>query len=253
MTNIGAFSAYSYSPAPVPAPVTGVVSANLTVPSTGVSARFAPVDEASASASTKAEQGDAAPAEETSDLEQQKRAQLAAAEAQQLQATQQEIRELAARDREVRTHEQAHMSVGGQYAGAVQYDYDRGPDGRLYAVGGEVGIDTSPIPGDPQATIEKMEQVRRAALAPAEPSGQDRSVAAQAGQAIAQARAELATQQPDKARQGEAASDDNTEIESGEEADEGATAEAGRVRDLSLYRDVAISANPADSAISLSA
>ena len=145
------------------------------------------------------------------------------------------------------------MAVGGQYAGAVQYDYDRGPDGRLYAVGGEVGIDTAPIPGDPQATIEKMEQVRRAALAPAEPSGQDRSVAAQAGQAIAQARAELATQEPDNAREADEQSTANSDEISAEDTDEATPAESGRVRDLSLYRDVASSANATDSAFSLSA
>lgn len=103
----------------------------------------------------------------------------------------QEVRELAARDREVRAHEQAHASVGGQYAGAPSYTYQRGPDGRQYAVGGEVSIDVSPVPGDPQATIDKARIVRRAALAPAEPSAQDRSVAAEATALEQQARAEL--------------------------------------------------------------
>ena len=56
---------------------------------------------------------------------------------------------------------------------------------------GEVSIDKSPVRGDPQATIEKMQQVRRAALAPAQPSGQDRQVAAEARRAIQQARAKL--------------------------------------------------------------
>lgn len=103
------------------------------------------------------------------------------------------VRELQQRDAEVRRHEQAHATVGGQYAGAPQYDYERGPDERLYAVSGEVSIDTSPIPGDPQATIAKMQQVRRAALAPADPSPQDQRVAAEAQQAITQARSELRT------------------------------------------------------------
>jgi hypothetical protein len=48
------------------------------------------------------------------------------------------------------------------------------PDGCDYALGGEVAIDTSAIAGDPEATLRKMEQIRRAALAPANPSGQDR-------------------------------------------------------------------------------
>lgn len=106
-----------------------------------------------------------------------------------------EIQQLRARDREVRTHEQAHQAAGGQHVnGGVQFDYQRGPDGRYYAVGGEVSISTSAIPGDPEATLRKMEVVRRAALAPAEPSAQDLQVAAQATAAANQARVELARQ-----------------------------------------------------------
>lgn len=111
--------------------------------------------------------------------------------------TEQELKqlsELKARDREVRAHESAHQAVGGQYAGSVSYTYQRGPDGAQYAVGGEVSIDVAPVQGDPQATIEKMRVVRAAALAPAEPSGQDRAVAAQAMQLMLQAQAELATE-----------------------------------------------------------
>lgn len=102
------------------------------------------------------------------------------------------LSELKARDREVRAHEAAHQAAGGQHAGAVSYTYERGPDGAQYAVGGEVSIDVSPVPGDPQATIEKMRIVRAAAMAPAEPSGQDRAVAAEAMQVMLQARTELA-------------------------------------------------------------
>lgn len=105
---------------------------------------------------------------------------------------QQEIRELENRDAEVRTHEQAHAAVGGQYAGSPSYEYERGPNGKSYAVGGEVPIDVSVVPGDPQATIQKMQVVRRAALAPAEPSSADRSIAAEASVKAAEARAELA-------------------------------------------------------------
>lgn len=103
----------------------------------------------------------------------------------------QEIQELVTRDREVRTHEQAHARVGGEYAGAPVYSYERGPDGISYATSGEVPIDVSPIPGDPQATIQKMRQVHRAALAPAEPSAQDRAVAATAARQLLEAQAEL--------------------------------------------------------------
>ena len=104
------------------------------------------------------------------------------------------IRSLSQRDSEVRAHENAHSAVGGQYAGSASYTYQRGPDGVNYAVGGEVSIDAGAIPGNPQATLEKMQLVQRAALAPAEPSAQDRKVAALAAQQANQARAELASE-----------------------------------------------------------
>lgn len=103
----------------------------------------------------------------------------------------QELESLKKRDQEVRTHEQAHANVGGQYAGSPQYEFERGSDGKNYAVEGEVKIDVSAVSGDPQATIEKMEQVKRAALAPAEPSSADRKVANEATQTAQEARAEL--------------------------------------------------------------
>ncbi|MGD1972769.1 MAG: putative metalloprotease CJM1_0395 family protein, partial [Desulfobacterales bacterium] len=74
--------------------------------------------------------------------------------------------------------------------GGATYQYQRGPDGKMYAVGGEVKIDTTPE-RDPEDTIRKMQQVRKAALAPTQPSAQDRSVATQASQIEAEARAEL--------------------------------------------------------------
>src|SRR5690606_14550048 len=79
------------------------------------------------------------------------------------------------------------------------YSYQQGPDGKQYAVGGEVGIDVSSVPNNPQATIQKMQQVRAAALAPAEPSGADHAVAAKAAQAEAQAREQLAERQAGRA------------------------------------------------------
>ena len=110
-----------------------------------------------------------------------------------------EIADLVQRDREVRTHEQAHAAVGGQYAGAPTYSFKRGPDGQRYAVSGEVSIDTAPIPNDPEATLRKMEIVLRAALAPIEPSPQDLRVAALAQAQAAQARVELAEQRREEA------------------------------------------------------
>lgn len=103
------------------------------------------------------------------------------------------IKDLAVRDREVRAHEQAHASVGGQFAGAASFTYQRGPDGVNYAIGGEVPI-SAPTGGDAESRLQAAEQIKRAALAPANPSAQDRQVAAQAAQTATQARAEIATQ-----------------------------------------------------------
>jgi len=103
------------------------------------------------------------------------------------------VEKLRSRDREVRAHEAAHKAAAGNYArGSAQFSYEKGPDGKRYAVGGEVSIDTSKVSGDPQATINKAQTIRRAANAPAQPSGQDRSVAVQATQMEAEARRELA-------------------------------------------------------------
>jgi hypothetical protein len=116
---------------------------------------------------------------------------------QQEQAEQQEIRELQARDREVRAHEQAHATVGGQYAGAPSYEFETGPDGRQYAVGGEVSIDVSEEE-TPEESLRKFQQVEAAALAPAEPSPQDFRVAAEARQGANEARAEIARERAEE-------------------------------------------------------
>lgn len=121
-----------------------------------------------------------------------------------------EIEQLKSRDREVRAHEQAHLAAAGSLAtSGANYTYQRGPDGVNYAVGGDVKIDTSP--GDtPEDTIRRAQIIRAAAMAPAEPSGQDRAVAAQAASMEADARAELAT----------------ADMEDGEGGEETATAKA---------------------------
>ena len=132
-------------------------------------------------------------------------------------ADQQAIEALKQRDQEVRTHEQAHQSAGGQYASSPSYSTERGPDGESYAVGGEVQIDIS-AESEPAATIRKMQQVRTAALAPAEPSSQDHAVAAKASRLESEARAELQSQQAKGAVVGgtaqNEASDSNSETDS---------------------------------------
>jgi hypothetical protein len=113
----------------------------------------------------------------------------------------QAIEEMKRRDREVRTHEQAHKSAGGAYAGSVRLTYQMGPDGKRYAVEGEVPIDVSPVAGDPAATLRKMEVVARAAHAPAQPSSADQAVAAHAARVMQQARAQLAAERYARTRE----------------------------------------------------
>lgn len=102
-----------------------------------------------------------------------------------------QVKELKARDREVRAHEAAHMAAGAGLASGASYSYQRGPDGVNYAIGGEVRISTSPG-RTPEETIERARQIRAAALAPADPSGQDYAVAAEAVSMEQQARTEMA-------------------------------------------------------------
>lgn len=104
------------------------------------------------------------------------------------------VQELAARDREVRAHEAAHLAVGGRYViSGPNYTYQRGPDGRSYAIGGEVQLDVSEE-AKPEDSLAKAETVQRAALAPVDPSPQDRTVASRAAQMAAQARLAIAVE-----------------------------------------------------------
>lgn len=105
-----------------------------------------------------------------------------------------EVAALASTDRKVRAHEAAHLAAAGGLAqSGASFSTVRGPDGQMYAVGGEVSIDVSPG-RTPDETIAKAQQIQRAALAPADPSSQDHRVAAIATQLIQQAQRELATQ-----------------------------------------------------------
>ena len=149
----------------------------------------------------------------------------------------QEVDELKARDREVRQHEQAHAAAGGQYTrGGPQYEYTNGPDNKRYATGGEVSIDVSEVPDDPQATIGKMQVVYRAALAPAEPSSADRAIAGEAKQKEAEARRELA-----EVRRQEGAGDGSGEKAAGTESagtgSSGEAAAAGKSQGSDVSRE----------------
>ena len=100
---------------------------------------------------------------------------------------QQRVRQLEVRDKEVRAHEAAHRRAGGSLTGVASFQLERGPDGAMYAIAGEVPIDTSEA-ATPRATIAKAQAIRRAALAPLDPSNADLVVAARAYAMEAKAR-----------------------------------------------------------------
>ena len=104
-----------------------------------------------------------------------------------------DVVELKKCDAHVKQHERAHLAAAGPYAkGGPRYNYVKGPDGKRYAVGGSVQLDTSKVPNDPEATIEKARTIKRAALAPADPSPKDRRIAAEADRVALEAQQELA-------------------------------------------------------------
>lgn len=105
---------------------------------------------------------------------------------------QQQVAKLKQRDTEVRAHEQAHLgAAGGLASGGASFSYQTGPDGKRYAVGGEVQI-AMREGRTPEETIRNAEQVQAAALAPANPSSTDMQTAAAAARMAQQARQELA-------------------------------------------------------------
>lgn len=112
---------------------------------------------------------------------------------------QQQLARLKQTDLKVRAHEQAHVTVGADLIlGGPTYSYTTGPDNKRYAVAGEVSIDTSPA-RTPEETIPKAQHIRATALAPADPSPQDHSVAAQASQMEGRARQALFSKQHEEA------------------------------------------------------
>lgn len=139
------------------------------------------------------------------------------------------VQNLRTRDREVRAHEQAHAAVGGNLAGPANLNFSTGPDGKRYAVSGDVSIDISKVPNDPAASIRKFEQVRRAALAPANPSSQDLRVAARAAASANQSRGELNVERLQQTQEAEEQKKART-VTNTEESESLTIAEPGKVK-----------------------
>ncbi len=101
-----------------------------------------------------------------------------------------EVQKLKKRDAKVRRHEMAHKMAGGSITGQIVYEYEKGPDGKRYVTDGHISIDTS-TESTPEATLRKASSIRRAALAPSDPSPADRRVAGKAQRMAARARQEI--------------------------------------------------------------
>ena len=104
-----------------------------------------------------------------------------------------QVKELQSRDAEVKAHEAAHQSAAGGLAGAASYTYQQGPDGKMYAIGGEVPI-SIPSSASPKEALANARKVQAAATAPGEPSSQDMAVASSAAMMQVKAEQQLAQQ-----------------------------------------------------------
>ena len=107
-------------------------------------------------------------------------------------SAQRELEYLKSTDRSVRAHEQAHLNAAGSLAGGpATYVLKRGPDGGNYAIAGEVPLQVRKGQ-TPEETLTLARRIQAAALAPAQPSAEDRAIAAAAAQMAVEAAAELA-------------------------------------------------------------
>ena len=107
------------------------------------------------------------------------------------------VKDLAARDSEVKAHESAHQAAGGGMTGAASYTYQQGPDGKMYAIGGEVSIST-PAASTPEEAIANARQVMASAMAAGNPSPQDFAVASSARVMEMKAMQQLAKEQAEE-------------------------------------------------------
>jgi hypothetical protein len=173
---------------------------------TYASSAYEPLDRSGSARSTRAP-GDKEPANssragtDTAEISEAARqlskmkAKVSSSEADLSEEDQKRVKQLKQTDQQVHAHEQAHLASAGNLAkSGARFEYETGPDGNRYAVGGEVNIDTSEVKDDPKATLTKAARIRQAALAPADPSAQDRAVAAEAAAMAAKAQQELAKQ-----------------------------------------------------------
>lgn len=103
------------------------------------------------------------------------------------------LQRLQARDAKVRNHEAAHVMAAGGQASLPTYEYQLGPDGKRYAVGGAVNLSILST-GEPEADARQASRALRAALATGEPSAKDIQAAGKAREYMAKAMQKAAEQ-----------------------------------------------------------
>ena len=95
------------------------------------------------------------------------------------------LQKLKAKDQQIKSHEQTHSALSGANSSNPHYNYQVGPDGKMYAVGGSVTMDTS-IKIDPNNqnstsnALLKLDQLQKATSSVDEPSSADMSIATKA-------------------------------------------------------------------------
>ena len=82
------------------------------------------------------------------------------------------------KDASIKSHEQSHAAMATTTS-PISYNYQEGPDGKMYAVGGSVRLDTS-IPADTEAAIAKIDRIKAASTGVDNPSGADMAIASAA-------------------------------------------------------------------------
>ena len=134
------------------------------------------------------------------------------------QQEQQEVMELKNTDAKVKAHEHAHKAAAaGLKTTGPNYEYETGPDGKKYAVAGDVNVSYAKS-SDPEVNLQNAQKLKAAALAPTDPSSQDRKVAQKADQEIAEAKREIMEEQAETEEE-EEASETNSDMTSTQNAD----------------------------------
>lgn len=114
------------------------------------------------------------------------------------------VEHLRQRDAQVRQEENAHAGGAGSLAGPISYSYQRGPDGRQYAVGGSVPITIRSVTGDPDEARRLGGKLAAAALAATNPSAADLAAASRAYRFGAPEIAEFQADSPGRSAPGSA-------------------------------------------------